>query len=94
VKSCNYYFNIACPKVRRNIASASKVPWINKDAAIERTKLKDLYYLYMQSKIKEYRDIYKACEKEYNVIIKTAKANYIQTIITRSNNTPKVFGNL
>jgi hypothetical protein len=86
----NYYFNISCPKVRRNTASASKVPWINKDAVTSRTKLKDLYDLYMHSKIQEYRDIYKACKKEYNVIMKTAKANYIQNIITRSNNTPKV----
>jgi hypothetical protein len=45
----------------------------------------------MQSKIQEYRGICKACKKEYNVIIKTAKANYIKNIITRSNNTPKVF---
>jgi hypothetical protein len=33
----NYYFNVACPKVRTNIASALKVPWINKDAVIART---------------------------------------------------------
>jgi type IV secretory pathway TrbF-like protein len=44
----------------------------------------------MQNKIQEYRDIYKACKKEYNVIIKTAKVNYIQNIITISNNTLKV----
>jgi hypothetical protein len=44
----------------------------------------------MQSKIQEHRDIYKAYKKEYNIILKTAKANYIQNIITRSNNTSKV----
>jgi hypothetical protein len=44
----------------------------------------------MQSKIQEHRDIYKAYKTEYNVILKTAKANYIQNIITRSNNTSKV----
>jgi hypothetical protein len=44
----------------------------------------------MQSKIQDHRDIYKAYKKEYNVILKTAKANYIQNIITRSNNTSKV----
>jgi hypothetical protein len=54
-----------------------------------RAKLKDLYNLYMQSKIQEHRDIYKAYKKKHNVILKTAKANYIQSIITRSNNTSK-----
>jgi hypothetical protein len=44
----------------------------------------------MQSKIQEHRDIYKAYKKEYNVVLKTAKANYIQNIITSSNNTSKV----
>jgi hypothetical protein len=44
----------------------------------------------MQSKIQEYRDIYKAYKKDYNVILKTARANYIQNIITRLNKTPKV----
>jgi hypothetical protein len=44
----------------------------------------------MQNKIQEHRDIYKAHEKEYNVILKTAKANYIQNSKTRSNNTPNV----
>jgi hypothetical protein len=46
--------------------------------------------------IQEHRDIYKACKKEYYVILKTAKANYIQNIITSTNNTSKVlweFGN-
>jgi hypothetical protein len=86
----NFHFNIVCPKVRRNIVSTLKSPWINKDAVIARTKLKDLYNLYMQSKIQEHRDIYKAYKKEYNAILKTAKANYIQNIITRSNNTSKV----
>jgi hypothetical protein len=68
----NYHFNIACPKVRRNIVSSLKSPCINKDAVIPRAKLKD-----------------KAYKKEYNVILKTAKANYIQNITT-SNNTSKV----
>jgi hypothetical protein len=49
-----------------------------------------IWDLYMQSKIQVYRDIYKACKKGYSVIIKTAKANYIQNIITRSSNSPKV----
>jgi hypothetical protein len=44
----------------------------------------------MQSKIQEYRDIYKAYKKEYNEILKTAKANYVQNIITSLNNTSKV----
>jgi type IV secretory pathway TrbF-like protein len=44
----------------------------------------------MQSKIQEHRDIYKAYTKEYNAILKTAKANYIQNIITSSSNTSKV----
>jgi hypothetical protein len=43
----------------------------------------------MQSKIQEHRDIYKVYKKEYNEILKTAKANYIQNIITSSNNTSK-----
>jgi hypothetical protein len=59
-----YHFNIACPKVRRNIVSTLKSPWINIDAVIVRAKLKDLYNLYMQSKIQEYRDIYKAYKKD------------------------------
>jgi type IV secretory pathway TrbF-like protein len=44
----------------------------------------------MQSKIQEHRDIYKAYKMEYNDILKTAKANYIQNIITSSSNTSKV----
>jgi hypothetical protein len=77
----NYYFNIVCPKARRNSESASKAPWINK-VLIARTKLKKLYDHYMQSKIQVDKDIYK---KEYNVIIKTAKAKYVQNSITNSN---------
>jgi hypothetical protein len=60
----NYHFNIARPKVRRNIVSTLKSPWINKDAIIAWAKLKDLYNLYMQSKIQEHRDIYKAYKKD------------------------------
>jgi hypothetical protein len=85
-----FYFNIAYPKIRKNIVGTFKSPWINKDAIIARAKLKDLYNLYMQSKTQEHRDIYKAYKKEYNVILKTANANYIQNIITSSNNTSKV----
>jgi hypothetical protein len=44
----------------------------------------------MQSKTQELRDIYKAYKREYNVILKTAKANYIQNIMTSSNNTSNV----
>jgi hypothetical protein len=44
----------------------------------------------MQSKTQEHRDKHKAYKKEYNVVIKTAKTNYIQHIITSSNNIPKV----
>jgi hypothetical protein len=44
----------------------------------------------MQSKTQEYRDIYKAYKKEHNVILKTAKDNYIQNIMNSSNNTSKV----
>jgi hypothetical protein len=54
------HINIACPKVRRNIVSTLKSSWINKDAVMARAKLKDLHNLYMQSKIQEHRDIYKA----------------------------------
>jgi hypothetical protein len=72
------------------LLSTFKSPWINKDAIIARANLKDLYNLYRQSKIQEHRYIYKAHKKEYNVILKTAKANYIQNIITSSNNTSKV----
>jgi hypothetical protein len=43
----------------------------------------------MQNKIQEHKDIYKAYKKEYHVILKTAKANYIQNIITSSNSTSK-----
>jgi hypothetical protein len=71
----NHYFNIACPKARRNLVSASKAPWINKEVFNARTKLKKLYDHYMQSKIQVDKDIYKTYKKEYNVIIKTAKAN-------------------
>jgi hypothetical protein len=49
-----------------------------------------LYDHYKQSKIQVEKDIYKTYKKEYNVIIKTAKANYIQNIISNSNNTSKV----
>jgi hypothetical protein len=44
----------------------------------------------MQNKIQEHRDNYKAYKKEYNVTLRTAKANYIQKIISRSNNTARV----
>jgi hypothetical protein len=66
------------------------VPWINNDVIRARTKLKNLYDLYMQSKIQEHRGKYKAYKKEYNVVIKTAKTNYIKHIITSSKSTPKV----
>jgi hypothetical protein len=36
----------------------------------------------MQSEIQECRDKYKACKKEYNVVIKTVKTNNIQHIVT------------
>ncbi|PNF31582.1 hypothetical protein B7P43_G00791 [Cryptotermes secundus] len=85
----NYYFNIACPKVRRNFASVNKATWINKDVVIARTKLRNLYDLYIQCKSQEYKNVYKAYKKVYNTIIKTAKANHIQNIINRSINIPK-----
>ena len=44
----------------------------------------------MQSKTQEHRGIHNAYKKEYNVILKDAKGNYIQNIITRTNNTPKI----
>jgi hypothetical protein len=47
----NYYFNLACPKVRRNIVSSLNFPCINKDVIAARTKQKNLYDLCMQSKI-------------------------------------------
>jgi type IV secretory pathway TrbF-like protein len=73
-----------------NIISVPKIPWISKDTVIAKTRLKELYNLYRQSGIQEHRDHYKAYKKEYNVIIKMAKSDYIQNIITNSNNTPKV----
>jgi hypothetical protein len=84
----SYYFNLACPKVRRKTAISSNVPWINNDITAG-TKLKSLYYLYMQSMIQEHRNKYKAYKKEYSAVIKTVKEHYIQQIITSSNNTPK-----
>jgi hypothetical protein len=51
----NCYLNLSCPEVRRNIASALNVPWINNDVITARTKQKDLYDLHMQSKIQEHR---------------------------------------
>jgi hypothetical protein len=77
----DYYLNIASPKVRRNIIRAVKVPWINKDIVIAKKQLKDLYNIYRLSQIQEYRDAYKICKNEYNSIIRTSKANYIQNII-------------
>jgi hypothetical protein len=59
----NYYFNLACPKVRRNIVSSSNVPWINNKVITVRTILKILYDLYMESKIQEHRDKYQAYKK-------------------------------
>jgi hypothetical protein len=38
----NYHFNIACPKVRRNIVSTLKSPWINKDAIIARARFRNI----------------------------------------------------
>jgi hypothetical protein len=37
----NCYFNLSCPKVRRNIVSALNVPWIN-NVIIAQIKLKTL----------------------------------------------------
>jgi hypothetical protein len=45
----NYYFNIACPKVRRNVTRTVKAPWINKDIVIAKNQLKDLYNNYRLS---------------------------------------------
>jgi hypothetical protein len=39
----NYHFNIACPKVRRNIVTTLKSLSINKDSVIARANLMDLY---------------------------------------------------
>jgi hypothetical protein len=51
----NFRFNIASPKIRKNIVSTFKSPWINRDAVIARENLKDLYSLHMQSKIQEHK---------------------------------------
>jgi hypothetical protein len=59
----NYYFNIACPMARRNVASAKKATWINKDVVIARTKLRNLYDLYIQCKSQEYKKMYEAYKK-------------------------------
>jgi hypothetical protein len=61
----NYYFNIACQKVRRNIC-VPKFPRIHKDAVTAKTRLKELYNLYRQSGIQEHGDIYEAYKKECN----------------------------
>jgi hypothetical protein len=45
----NYYFNIACPKLRRNITRTVKARWINKDIVIAKNQLKDLYNIYRLS---------------------------------------------
>jgi hypothetical protein len=71
-----------------------KAPWINKDIVIAKKQLKYLYNIYRRSQIQEYRDSYKVCKKEYNSIIRTAKANYIQNIMNGSQNTPNNFGKL
>jgi hypothetical protein len=68
----SYYFNLACPKVRRNTVTSFNVPWINNDVITARTKLKSLYYLHMQSKTQEHRNTYKAYKKEYSAVIKSA----------------------
>jgi hypothetical protein len=69
----SHYFNLACSKVRRNIIRSSNVPWVNNDVITARAKLKSLYDLYMQSKIQEHRNKYKAYKQEYNAVIKTVK---------------------
>jgi DNA-binding ferritin-like protein (Dps family) len=57
---------------------------------LQQEKIKKCIDLSMQSKIQEYRDQHKAYYKEYYVAIETVKTNYIQHIITSSNNTSKV----
>jgi hypothetical protein len=52
------------------ILNSSNVPWTNNDVTRVRTKLKNVYDLYMQSKIQEHRDKYNTYKKEYNVVIK------------------------
>jgi hypothetical protein len=64
-------------------ATAMGVKWLGSEAEHSPSASADV-------KIQEHGDIYKAYKKECNVILKTAKANYIQNIITRSNNTSKV----
>jgi hypothetical protein len=89
----NYYFNIACPKVRQNIASAKKASWINK-VVKARIKLRNLYDLYLLHKSQEHKDIYKTYKREYNAVIKTAEINYMQNTINRSTNIQMHYGNL
>jgi hypothetical protein len=48
----------------------------------------------VQSKIQEHREEFKAYVKEYNVVMKTAKSDYIRHIESSSNNTPEVLWKL
>jgi hypothetical protein len=81
-------------KGQKKDVSSLNVPWINNNVITARTKLKNLYDLYLQSELREHRDKYKVYKKEYNVVIKTVKTNYIQHIVTSSNNTPKILWKL
>jgi hypothetical protein len=49
--SFNCYFNLACPKVRKNIVNLLNVPWINNDIITPTTKLRNVYDLYIHSTI-------------------------------------------
>jgi hypothetical protein len=60
----DYYFNIACPKVRRIITRAVKAPGINKDRVTAKTQLKDLYNIYRLSDTGIW-DAYRVCRKKY-----------------------------
>jgi hypothetical protein len=85
----NYYFNIACTKVRINITRTMKAPWINKNIVIAKNQLKDLYNISRLSQMH-----INHVKKKYNLIIRTEKANYIQNIIIKSKTHQSNFGKL
>jgi exonuclease III len=85
----NYYYNLACPKVRRNMGIDKKPCWINKDVRVAREILRNRYDLYIRFKSYELKNNYKLYKKEYKKIITMTKANYIQKILNRSEGTSK-----
>jgi hypothetical protein len=66
----HYYFNTACPFIRKKILNISNNKWINDEIRSAKSKLQFLYELYRETKTIDNKQLYTSYKRNYQSIIK------------------------